>query len=81
MVADEAALDDAVWQIVTSLLQNGPHALSECKELIRAVVHRPLDAELMDDTARRIARTRVSEEGREGIAAFLEKRPPSWVSR
>jgi methylglutaconyl-CoA hydratase len=80
MVADEAALDDAVWQIVTGLLQNGPHALSECKELIRAVVHHPLDAELMDDTARRIARTRVSDEGKEGIAAFLDKRPPNWIS-
>jgi methylglutaconyl-CoA hydratase len=80
MVADEAALDDAVWQIVTALLQNGPHALAECKELIRAVVHRPPDAELMDDTARRIARVRVSDEGKEGIAAFLDKRPPGWIS-
>jgi methylglutaconyl-CoA hydratase len=80
MVADEAALDDAVCQIVTALLQNGPHALSECKELIRAVVHRPLDADLMDDTARRIARVRVSDEGKEGIAAFLDKRSPRWIS-
>lgn len=81
MVADEAALDDAVCQIVTGLLQNGPHALSECKELIRAVVHRPLDADLMDDTARRIARVRVSDEGKEGIAAFLEKRPARWIAQ
>ena len=80
MVADEAALDEAVGQIVEALLQNGPHALSECKDLLRAVVHRPLDAELMDDTSRRIARVRVSEEGREGIAAFMEKRRPQWVT-
>jgi methylglutaconyl-CoA hydratase len=80
MVADEAALDEAVGQIVEALLQNGPHALSECKDLLRAVVHRPLDAELMDDTSRRIARVRVSDEGREGIAAFMEERRPQWVA-
>ena len=79
MVADDAALDLAVGQIVDALLLNGPRALAECKDLIRAVVHRPLDAELMDDTARRIASVRASEEGREGLAAFLEKRRPAWL--
>jgi methylglutaconyl-CoA hydratase len=80
MVADEAALDEAVGQIIGSLLENGPRAIAECKDLIRAVVNRPLDAELMDDTARRIARARASDEGREGVAAFLDRRPPSWAA-
>lgn len=79
MVADESALDDAVGQIIDALLLGGPRALGECKDLIRAVVNRPLDADLMDDTARRIARARASDEGREGVAAFLEKRRPSWL--
>lgn len=79
MVADEAALDMAVGQIVDTLLRNGPRALAECKDLIRAVAHRPLDAELMDDTARRIASVRASGEGREGLAAFLDKRRPAWL--
>jgi methylglutaconyl-CoA hydratase len=79
MVADDAALDDAVGQIVDGLLENGSRALAECKDLIRAVVNRPLDAELMDDTSRRIARARASDEGREGVAAFLDKRRPSWA--
>jgi methylglutaconyl-CoA hydratase len=78
MVADDAALDEAVGQIVDGLLQNGPRALADCKDLVRAVVNRPLDAELMDDTARRIARVRASDEGREGVAAFLDKRRPTW---
>jgi methylglutaconyl-CoA hydratase len=80
MLVDDAGLDDAVGQIVTSLLQNGPRALAECKDLIRAVAYRPLDADLMDDTVRRIASVRASEEGREGVAAFLEKRRPAWLA-
>lgn len=79
MVVDEVGLDVAVGQIVGTLLHNGPRALAECKDLIRAVAYRPLDADLMDDTVRRIASVRASEEGREGIAAFLEKRRPSWL--
>lgn len=80
MVADEAALDEAVGQIVEALLANGPAAQRACKELIRAVAGRPLSQELLDDTARRIADTRASDEGHEGIAAFLEKRKPNWVA-
>jgi methylglutaconyl-CoA hydratase len=80
MVADEAALDEAVGQIVEALLANGPAAQRACKELIRAVAGRPLSQELLDDTARRIADTRASDEGREGIAAFREKRKPNWVA-
>ena len=80
MVADEAALDDAVGQIVEALLANGPGALRACKDLIRAVAGRPLNQELMDDTAHRIADARASAEGQEGVAAFLAKRKPSWVA-
>jgi methylglutaconyl-CoA hydratase len=79
MVADEPALDDAIGQIVEAVLANGPAALTACKDLIRAVAHRPADDEVMADTARRIARIRASAEGREGIAAFLERRKPDWA--
>jgi methylglutaconyl-CoA hydratase len=58
--------------------QNGPEALAAAKELIAAVAGRPIDAELRADTARRIARQRAGVEGREGVAAFLEKRKPQW---
>ena len=78
MVADMAALDDALGMIVDSLLGNGPGAMAECKDLIRTVRYAPLDATLIADTARRIARVRASEEGRQGIAAFLEGRKPEW---
>lgn len=79
MVADEAALDQALGAIVDALLANGPSALTECKDLVRTVSHHPLDAALIADTARRIARVRASEECRQGIAAFLEGRKPNWV--
>jgi methylglutaconyl-CoA hydratase len=55
--------------------------MKEIKALIRAVSSRPLDDALVADTARRIAEIRVSPEGREGIASFLEKRKPQWVSK
>ena len=63
---------------VKLLLQGGPTAQSEAKDLIKAVHGRTLDGDLLVDLAKRIARIRVSEEGQEGINAFLEKRKPRW---
>ncbi|HZV55706.1 MAG TPA: enoyl-CoA hydratase/isomerase family protein [Rhodocyclaceae bacterium] len=79
MVADEAALDEAVGQLVEAILQNGPNALAECKDLIRAVSYRALDDGLLHNTAWRIAKVRTGAEAQEGLAAFLEKRKPDWV--
>ena len=76
---DEAAMDEKLGEIVEKLLEAGPAAQREAKDLIRAVAHRPVTSELIQDTAERIARLRSSPEGREGVAAFLEKRKPSWV--
>lgn len=71
-------LDTAVDDFLTLLLENGPAAMREAKDLIAAVAHRPIDKDLIADTAARIARVRVSDEGREGVQAFLEKRKPDW---
>jgi methylglutaconyl-CoA hydratase len=60
------------------LCQNGPNAVGEVKSLIAHVAGRPNDEALRAETARRIARVRATPEGREGVAAFLEKRKPSW---
>lgn len=65
---------------VDLLLKNGPKAMTACKELIAAVANKPIDDAVLDDTARRIADIRATPEGKEGIAAFLEKRKPAWVS-
>lgn len=61
------------------LVQNGPAALAAAKKMVAAVTARPLDETMVADTAERIAHVRSSDEGKEGLCAFLEKRLPSWV--
>jgi methylglutaconyl-CoA hydratase len=78
VTATEDDLDDKVGEIADALLECGPVAQREAKDLIRAVSGKPIHSELLQDTAERIARIRSSPEGREGIAAFLEKRRASW---
>ncbi|MBL8831640.1 MAG: enoyl-CoA hydratase/isomerase family protein [Rhodospirillales bacterium] len=75
------ALDAAIEAIVAPLLAAGPAAQAECKALVARVSRGPVDDAMVADTAARIARIRVSPEGREGIAAFLEKRKPAWAGR
>ncbi len=72
------ALDAQVAEIVAALVANGPAAVKACKQLVKDVAGRPIDAALRDDTARRIADIRASAEGREGVQAFLNKREPGW---
>jgi methylglutaconyl-CoA hydratase len=72
------ALDAQVAELVAALVANGPAAVKACKRLVQDLADRPIDAALRDDTARRIADIRASEEGREGVAAFLGKREPAW---
>ncbi|WP_153114578.1 enoyl-CoA hydratase/isomerase family protein [Rhodocyclus tenuis] len=71
-------LDDAIGELVDALLKNGPNAQAECKALIRVVAGQPIDDSTTEETVRRITRVRASPEGREGLAAFLEKRKPAW---
>ena len=77
-VVDRSGLETRGRQIVDALLQGGPAALHAAKDLVFAVAGRRIDEALIEETAGRIAALRVSEEGREGITAFLEKRRPNW---
>jgi len=74
-------LQAAVDAMVEALLANGPAAMVETKEQIAGVANRPVDDRLIAAAAARIARIRVSDEGREGVAAFLEKRKPGWARK
>jgi methylglutaconyl-CoA hydratase len=74
-------LDQTIDELVKHLLAGGPQAHAKIKHLIRAVAGRPVDDALAAETAKRIAEIRVSAEGREGIASFLEKRKAAWCSK
>jgi methylglutaconyl-CoA hydratase len=76
-VVSPGALNARVEAIAGELLRCGPAAVATAKEIIREVHGRPRD-QAIDYTARTIARVRVSPEGQEGLAAFLEKRKPRW---
>lgn len=78
---DPDQLDLSVESVITNLLAGAPLAQLAAKDLIDAVAGQPISSELIEDTANRIASIRSNPEAREGLAAFLEKRPASWVSQ
>ncbi|MEZ5611719.1 MAG: enoyl-CoA hydratase/isomerase family protein [Rhodocyclaceae bacterium] len=73
------ALDAKVDEIVAALLAGGPRSQAAAKDLIRAVANKPVDDAVVEDTSRRIAGLRATPEAKEGLSAFLEKRPANWV--
>lgn len=78
-VVPEAELDARIDAVVADLLEGGPEAQAATKELIRLVLSMPQGGSLLTEaTVGAIATRRASAEGREGIAAFLEKRAPAW---
>jgi len=77
-VVPHAALDEKVDELVRLLLSSGPEAIAKCKELLHKVPGMSLE-EAKVYTAEMIARLRVSPEGQEGMASFLEKRKPRWA--
>ncbi len=79
IVPSEDQLDEAIGEIIDSLLKNGPGAQAESKALIRMIAGQPIDESTVEETAQRITRARSSPEGKEGLAAFLEKRKPNWI--
>jgi methylglutaconyl-CoA hydratase len=79
-VCDETQLDERIGKLTANLLRGGPAAIAACKALIEHVAGAPVDSGMRDYTARAIASIRASEEGKEGVAAFLEKRAPRWIA-
>ena len=75
-----AELDACVDTLADTLLQGGPLAQKAAKDLIAAVNGKNIDDSVSEETAQRIARQRATDEARDGISAFLEKRPPAWLA-
>ena len=72
-------LEETLAGVVAQLKTSGPAAMRHAKRLIHEVTNHLTLAEAYDFTARMIAEIRASEEGQEGMNAFLEKRKPNWV--
>ncbi len=79
VVVSADALDGVIAELSNGMRANAPGAVGDAKRLVHHVAGHKLDAGLMDDTAKRIARARVSDEGQEGVRAFLDKRRPRWA--
>jgi methylglutaconyl-CoA hydratase len=78
-VADGPALAAAAERIAAEMMVCAPGAVADSKKLVDDVAFEEIDHGLMEETARRIARARVGEEGQEGVRAFLGKTRPSWA--
>ncbi len=78
-VSSREELDGAINALLGHLVTGGRAAQAKIKDLVRSIAAGPPDDAMIADTAKRIAEIRVSAEGREGIASFLEKRKPAWV--
>ena len=77
-VVDAGQLDPEIGRFVDAIISGGPAAVNAAKRLVREVAGRS-PADVRDLTVERIAAARVSAEGQDGMRAFLEKRPPSWL--
>jgi methylglutaconyl-CoA hydratase len=78
-LAPPEELDLRINALLGTLMQTSANAVSESKRLVRELADRPIDDAIVADTAERIASIRTSDDGREGVRAFLEKRKPRWV--
>ncbi|NMM37396.1 MAG: enoyl-CoA hydratase/isomerase family protein [Glaciimonas sp.] len=73
------ALDAVIAALADALIAGAPQAQKAAKDLIAAINGRAIDHSVCEETAQRIAQQRATDEAKEGIAAFLKKRAPSWL--
>lgn len=73
-------LDEKVTELVRQISANSPNAVMQAKRLVQTVAGQTLTPELVAATVKGIAEIRASDEGREGVRSFLEKRKPGWLS-
>jgi len=79
VLASAEDIDGFVRSLSDAMKACAPGAVGDAKRLVNDLAGRHIDHGMMEDTARRIARARVSAEGQEGVRAFLDKRKPGWA--
>lgn len=77
----EEELDDTIERLCSKWQRTSPNAVRVCKQLIQRVAGQEIDQALIDETVAGIADIRASDEGREGVQSFLQKRSPSWLPK
>ena len=75
----EEELDSTVENLIEHLLKNSPAAIQAAKQLIFEVQNKSVSDLLLASTSEKIAKISISEQGQEGLNAFLEKRRPNWI--
>nr|WP_276598204.1 enoyl-CoA hydratase-related protein [Roseateles koreensis] len=73
-----AQLDEALTRVLNDTLQCAPQALAVTKRLMRQVQRQGVTPQLLDEAAGLFAQAALGEEGLEGTAAFMARRPPQW---
>ena len=79
VLASADGIDGFVRTLSDAMKACAPGAVGDAKRLVNDLAGRHIDHGMMEDTARRIARARVSPEGQDGVRAFLDKRKPGWA--
>jgi methylglutaconyl-CoA hydratase len=77
----EDELDSTIDDLISNITKNGPQAVSQSKALVQWVASQPINNDLLTATSKLIAHVRTSEEGQEGLGAFLEKRSANWIEQ
>ena len=80
LVSGAEALDAKVNELAQALVSASPAAVKACKRLVQDVAERAIDDALIAATVQGIADIRASEQGREGVQSFLQKRKPAWLA-
>ena len=73
-------LDAKVDELARAITIASPDAVRACKKLVQDVAERDINAQLIAATVEGIADIRASEQGREGVQSFLQKRKPGWLA-
>ena len=78
-LVDEEKLDSTIEEITVALLSNAPEGVRKAKQIVFDTVNGDVTDAIIEHTVEFIAEIRNSDEGREGLSAFLEKRKPNWL--